>query len=298
MEVQSAAELFGWCTTRPIAMSARPGWSSFNPSIAYSPTEGYKCIVRSSNYVITRGQYEYPGYIDTRNWVAHLDDDLRVTGMQEIDQSAVRGPMLYGDVRNMEDARLIWHDDGYWQVSGTLREHRADGVCRIAVDRLEDWRSVEREIMPSRAPELVHEKNWMPMQDGRFIYKASPLAIYDPADGILYEDGRIPYRLLDPTTDLRGGSQAIRMLDGWLALVHEVHYDRGERQYVNRFVRRHRGALSTTPPFYFERPTIEFAAGLTMWDGRLVASFGLEDRLAMLAVVPLDPVLRLTASAY
>jgi predicted GH43/DUF377 family glycosyl hydrolase len=280
-------------------MSARPGWSSFNPSIAYSPVEGYKCIVRSSNYVITRGQYEYPGYIDTRNWVAHLDEDLRVTGMDEINQDAVRGPVLYGDVQHMEDARLIWHDDGYWQISGTLREHREDGVCRIAVDRLEGWRSVEREIMPSPHPTaLVHEKNWMPMSDGRFVYKASPLAIYDPANGVLTEDGRVPYRLLDPTTDLRGGSQAIRILDGWLALVHEVRYDQGERQYLNRFIRRSGGALAVSPAFYFARPTIEFAAGLTLWDGQLVASFGLEDRLAMLAEIPLDPVLRVTAQAY
>lgn len=298
MDVLSAAQLFGSCTAWPIAMSAKPGWSSFNPSIAYSPVEGYKCIVRSSNYVITRGQYEYPGHIDTRNWVAHLDDNLRVTGMEEIDQSAVQGPVLYGDVLGMEDARLIWHDDGYWQISGTLREHREDGVCRIAVDRLDNWRSIERDILPSRAEQLVHEKNWMPMQDGRFVYKASPLAIYAPASGLLIEDGRIPYRILDPTADLRGGSQAIKILDGWLALVHEVRYDRGERQYLNRFVRMHRGQLSKTPLFYFERPTIEFAAGLTMWDGRLVASFGLEDRMAMLAVVPLDPVLRLTTQPY
>jgi predicted GH43/DUF377 family glycosyl hydrolase len=266
-------------------MSAKVGWSSFNPSIAYSPVEGYKCIVRSSNYVITRGQYEYPGYIDTRNWVAHLDDDLRVTGMEEIDQEAVRGSVLYPDVRHMEDARLIWHDDGYWQVSGTVREHRKDGVCRIAVDRLDNWRSVERSILPSPALDLRHEKNWMPMEDGRFIYQASPLTIADAQGGTT--------EIADPScfsSRMRGGSQAIRMSEGWLALIHEVYHHETGRQYLNRFIYAGDSGsfFSASPLFYFERPTIEFAAGLAVHGDHLVASFGLEDRLAMLGWIPLD----------
>ena len=38
-------------------------WSAFNPSIAYSPTEGYALTIRSSNYVI----YLDTGYLEVTN---------------------------------------------------------------------------------------------------------------------------------------------------------------------------------------------------------------------------------------
>lgn len=289
MTTPSAAELFGSSVNRPLVMSAKPGWSAFNPSIAYSPVEGYKCIVRSSNYVITRGQYEYPGYIDTRNWIANLDDDLRIVGMQEINQEPVRGDVLYRDVLHMEDARLIWHDGGYWQVSGTLREARSDGVCRIAVDRLEDWQSVERRLLPSPAFDLRHEKNWMPISDGRFVYDAATSQVVD-------EKGQYSPQMSIQAIgwDLRGGSQVVALPWGeHLAVVHEVQHHPGGRQYLNRFVLFDADMVlrQVSHLFYFERPTIEFAAGMTLWNDQVVVSYGLDDRLAMLSTVPLYGVM-------
>ena len=85
------------------------------------------------------------------------------------------------------------------------------------------------------------------------------------------------------------------MPGGYLFVVHEAHDELGERSYTHRLVVMTRefrpGGLSE--PFSFTHDGIEFCAGAARAAGDLVLSFGLNDRVAALAVAPLDQLLSL-----
>jgi len=85
---------------------------------------------------------------------------------------------------------------------------------------------------------------------------------------------------------LRGGSQAVRMDDGWLVVVHDVAFPGSNRMYLHRFVMfdDKLRLVSMTDPFYFEKLGIEFCAGLARVGDKLVASYAVNDGSARLGV--------------
>ena len=279
--MQSVLEAYPGSYCRELVSTATPGWSVFNPSIAKGP-EGYRCIVRSSNFVLRNGEYlvnDPENIVRTVNYLADLDDNLNLINMEPIDDSWVDPPVHYTLVRNMEDARLFWHDNSWW-VSGTSRQHRSDGVPKIAVDKLRDYTAIERQIL--KDDDDVCEKNWMPIADtGQWVYSVSP--------SIIMHDGG--FLSTDPSSDLpsnlRGSSQLVPWKDGYLGVTHEVTWE-PTRYYWHRFVYfDSRGfAVSATEPFYFLSPGIEFANGITLWNDKVIVSFGHADERALLAVIP------------
>ena len=129
----------------------------------------------------------------------------------------------------------------------------------------------------------------MPLSDGRFVYDAATGQV---VDGKGQYSPQVTH--LAHGWDMRGGSQVVELPSGdHLAIVHEVNHGPEGRQYLNRFVLfgPDLDLLEVSPLFYFERPTIEFAAGMVLWHDQVVVSYGLDDRLAMLSTVPLEGVL-------
>lgn len=297
-------ELFPQASYREWINSAAPRWSSFNPSIAFSPEEGYKGIIRSSNY-----QMDYDGYyhmtngegiIRTRNHLATLDGNLNIVDMDLIDEGGRPpngytgqwggwGPIEFPLVRGMEDARLHWAE-GSWWVYGTLREHRYDGNCEIACARLEGNKLVDQFVMKNPEPGRT-QKNWTVLSGtGQFIYTVNPPStIFNGADvTTMYP--------IDPEflpTDTRGSSQAIPCGDGWISVTHEVDWSTGRRRYYHRFVRYDQFGFATrwTRPFSIVKPTIEFVAGLVEHQEDYVISLGYEDSRCFLARIPQEEVL-------
>ena len=77
--------------------------------------------------------------------------------------------------------------------------------------------------------------------------------------------------------------------DGWLAVIHEASGVDSERRYQHRLISLDTdGRLSgVSRPFYFNKPGVEFAAGLA-WlvpGERLVVSYGVEDRESWLGAL-------------
>lgn len=143
----------------------------------------------------------------------------------------------------------------------------------------------------------------MPIQDDvsdgggprtAFVYAVSPDGGRRPAIFDVTE-GRADPRGVDffGHGRLRGGSQLVRVSDGWLCVVHDVTWHGGgARVYLHRFVLLSTDLeiVSMTDPFYFRRLGIEFCAGLACDGDRLVASFSVEDRQACLGVFSLARV--------
>jgi hypothetical protein len=201
------------------------------------------------------------------------------------------GPPLTGyPVRGLEDGRLFCCRGRTW-VTATVRDRNPDGICEIALARLDDGGDVGS-LAVLRGPwSDRHQKNWVPLvrdDELLLVHGADPTRILscDVDRGVARELASTqPPVALD---HLRGGSQALRVAGGWLYMAHEaVVFDEAHRVYLHRFVllddALRLSALSE--PFYFTRRTVEFCAGLARDPDRgvLVASFGVDDRRACLA---------------
>ena len=284
-------ELFPGAAVREWITSAKEGWVAMNPSIAFSPVEGYRAILRTVNYRMnSEGQYlmPYDGVIRTRNLFATLDGSLNIADVDYIDEAGGWGPVEYPLVRGLEDARLAW-DDGRWSVYGTLRERFYSGICRIAEADLDGYRMVNHR-MPETPDRERNEKNWMRLGSD-YIYTCNPPACW--RRGPQYIDTDHELVLPPETEDFRGSSQAIRWSHGWLAVIHTVDWSTGYRQYFHRFCAFDDDGYLTgyTAPFWFHgEPGIEFAAGLVDWKDSYAVSFGHRDEQCMLATIPKEEV--------
>jgi hypothetical protein len=291
-------------TIRPIDIAVRDGWSCFNPSVATGPNGDLRVIVRTANYTLTRQLlytiHDETGVIRTTNLLLDLSPDLEIERVQEIDDQNLRlDPPLF-PVAGFEDCRLFAHH-GSWWFSGTVRDHNQDGICQIALIRLEATTPVELRFL-SDAVSRRHEKNWMPAPGGgaglRFVYSCYPTVIlrYDDAAGIVTPEIIQPAPLV--ARRFSGGSQVIPVDGGGLCLVHEaVNFEDGGRVYTHRWVWFDADwrLARLSPPFFLHERGVEFAAGLAQREDDLIISYGIWDREAWLATVPLREVMPLLA---
>ncbi len=275
---------------------AAPGWSLFNPTVI-SHAGRLLAIVRSSNYRIDEaGRYVIPpedgDRIRTVNLLVDLDADLRPSNRREItlpDYERSGYP-----VEGFEDCRLRATPTGL-AVSATVRDAAGwDGRCRIATADLDPATGALSKMRILEWEGLGHhEKNWAPIE-GRagwlYASRHGGHTVSVQADAGLpgvYEvlrHGAAP-RLAD---GFRGGSQLVRVRDGWLTVVHEVAVmESGRRAYEHRFLWFDDSLTLArwSPLFAFREPrAIEFASGLARHgDGRLVVTFGVRDAEAWTA---------------
>jgi len=94
---------------------------------------------------------------------------------------------------------------------------------------------------------------------------------------------------------LRGGSQGVRVDDGWVFLVHERRLSTSRHLYVHQLLKIDDSftPVGLSAPFVLQRYGIEFVAGMAAWGEDLLLSFGVQDRTAWLAAVPRDRFLEL-----
>jgi glycosyltransferase involved in cell wall biosynthesis len=295
-----ADEEFGGCDVRPLEIPLEAPWFPLNPSI-WIEGERRLAIVRSVNYAVDDFRYtvlDGTGLFRTRNWLATLDAEFRVTSAREI-RDLARGPARHpSHWDGFEDCRLF-SLGGRLHASATVLDRSPDPRAEIALLELDDAGDVTSvEVQRSVRPD-VHQKNWVPLVRGGellFVYKTDPTVLlgYDPESrqARVRQVGRPPLRL----EALRGGSQAIRVPGGWLYVAHEVVFgEPPRRKYLHRFVLLDEGlrVAAVTDPFTFLGRDIELCAGLARdgESGRLVASFGVDDARACVALLDEKAVL-------
>lgn len=282
-------------------------WSAFNPSISYSPEEGYVILIRSSNYFFSPETGDTIATIGSRvknrMWMANLDSDWKIIEetMREINFSKA------GDfLRGPEDGRLYWRD-GSWYILAAMREPRVtDDVPRLGTFKINGTKAKLIKLHTEGNLQPV-EKNWMPTHEQNelfdFIYSAS--SVYKSEVGKIYRR--------DPSSDagntIRGGSQLWDIGDKYLAIIHESlvenHYKYSARHfgYRNKTIRvyLHRFAtydktgklIELSDPFSFEGNSIEFAAGLVLSGDDVIVSYGYKDVAAYIGKIKLDAVIKM-----
>jgi predicted GH43/DUF377 family glycosyl hydrolase/glycosyltransferase involved in cell wall biosynthesis len=278
-----------------LKLRVKPAWPYFNPSIA-SDAGGYRMIVRSANYQIERGVLHREGIVHNINYLVRLDGQLAVTGTEAlVDRS--KGPPRYGArIRGYEDCRLI-EVGGRWYATATVCDATPFGRPEMVLLHLEGSQIVAVQPLEGPFPGR-HEKNWMPfVVDGSLhvLYTCGPTIVMrcDTSAGgvqIVKKSGTS-----ELATKFRGGSQGVRVNDGYLFVVHEVDHSERLIRYLHRFVLLGDDLVLTaiSTPFTFTADRIEFCAGMALTEGELILSFGVSDAATGLATVPLDEALAL-----
>jgi len=272
---------------------AHPGWSLFNPTLL---THGgdLLAIVRSSNYAIRDGRYVIPPAdgqtIRTENLLIRFGADSQPVSCRRL---AWDYPKTDYPVDGLEDCRLRSTATGVG-ISATIRNASPfDGRCRIAVGDVDLTAAAVTNLkVLDGLNAQTHEKNWMPIEGrGGWLYAChhGGHVVTVDADPDLAGGWQLVQRAEAPpiASQFRGGSQLIPWRGGYLCLVHEVAHVNGQRTYEHRFVwfDEQLRISRLSQPFWFQARQIEFAAGLASLDGRLVASFGVQDAEAWLMTI-------------
>ena len=267
---------------------------SMNPTIARRSDSGFVSLVRQVNYCYVNGEYintDNSGLIRTTYNLVRLNDDLEIISSALLDDSAIRVGDPKFPVHGIEDLRICQRGER-WFASGTVREHRADGVCQMMLTEIIDIDSdlpklVNGILLPTMSPNR-HEKNWMPIEgeEHAWVWGVDPTVVLrlDQATESL-----VPSRSAKGNLQLRGSSQVIQFSGGWIAVVHEVvpsTTNRFQRSYQHRFVRWNIDFSSSeiSEPFHLahDETGLEFCAGLALSTrpNHLVMSYGVGDRSA------------------
>ena len=203
-------------------------------------------------------------------------------------------------VQGWEDLRLI-EVRGRWLAVANARDVNAEGRGEVALLELDGPRIAAVCVLSGPDPSR-HEKNWMPfVRDGRLhlVYSCGPTVVYecDAASGALQEVARNDAPAA--ARELRGGSQGIRVPDGWLFAVHEAFDGPAGRSYVQRLVLLDDDLRLShlSPCFRFDGEPIELCHGLALAEDRLVFAYGVGDRSARLAVCSLAEALAMLEPA-
>lgn len=290
---------------RRFADELDPRFSAFNPSVAYSPVDGYVVLMRSSNYFFDPNNGDTIATVGTkvknRMWMANLSSDWQIIEetMKELDFSGCGNFM-----RGPEDGRLYWRD-GSWEILSVMKEpYITNNVPRLGTFKLDGNKAKLIKIHDEGDLQAV-EKNWMP------TYEKNPLFDYVYSSTDVYVTGLGKKRLRKPTIDagnnIRGGSCLWDLGDyGYIAIVHEVdpfrqlvysqrsfsYRSKLFRRYYHRFARydRHGKLIGLSDRFRFNGVRIEFAAGLVVSGNDVIVSYGYKDVASYLGKIPLKTV--------
>jgi predicted GH43/DUF377 family glycosyl hydrolase len=265
-----------------------------NPTIARRNDSGFVSLVRQVNYCYENGVYvrlDGSDVIRTSYNVVRLNDDLEIISSALLDDSAIRMSDPKFPVHGIEDLRIFRRGEK-WFASGTVREHRFDGLCQIMLAEIVDIDSerpalVNGVLLPTMSPKK-HEKNWMPIEgeEHAWVWGVDPTVVLrlDQATQSL-----VPSRSAKGNLQLRGSSQVIQFSGGWIAVVHEVvpsTTNRFQRSYQHRFVRWNDDFTDSkiSEAFHLanDKNGLEFCAGLapSVRPNHLVMSYGVGDRSA------------------
>jgi tetratricopeptide (TPR) repeat protein/predicted GH43/DUF377 family glycosyl hydrolase len=271
-------------------------WSCFNPTIA-ADDEGFRLIVRTANYRIIGGRYEFSTeepVVRTINYLVRLDEALQIVASAPL-VPAAQAPATYAArVQGFEDCRLL-RVGRDWVATATVRDHNPVERAEMALLTLNEETIDQITLLKGPSP-LRHEKNWMPfsVDGGLFVlYSCDPTIVLgvDRSTGAPRTVASAPGPA--GADRFRGGSQGIWLSEGRLFVVHEVDEAAGRRVYHHRFVRLDADHTITgiSPVFQLVGDDIEFCAGLARRGDQLLLTFGVGDRTAVLVVVSADEVL-------
>jgi predicted GH43/DUF377 family glycosyl hydrolase len=242
----------------------------------------------------------------THNILCELDSNFNIVTNSIVDTTQLDVKPLWEFI-GLEDARLVYWENKLF-LSGVRRDTTTNGQGRMELSEIimenDKPKEISRQRMPAPGPDSSYcEKNWMPVADRPYTFvkwtNPTEVARYNPVDKTTSTIVLTKYQNLN-TRDLRGGSQVIPYENHYLAVLHEVDLYRSEAGRKNATY-RHRFALwdkdfnllRVSPLFDFMGGKIEFACGMTEYNGQILITFGFQDNIAYLVIVNKNTINRL-----
>ncbi len=244
-------------------------------------------------------------YLETTNYLCHLDDELNQIDYHKIDTTKYDKKPLW-DFIGQEDIRIFRWDDKFY-TCGVRRDIDDIGtgrmeLCEVISDEL-GFKEVTRDRIEVPEDGVYLEKNWMPVLDMpyHFIRHADPLELVkvdyknNNCKPVIKRDWeeKISVKKLQGC-DLRGGSQVIPFGDYRLCITHECFFpwhhvgNKKDAHYYHRFLFYDKdwNIAKVSKRFKFMDAMIEFNCGLAEKGDNLIITFGYQDNAAYVLSMP------------
>jgi hypothetical protein len=213
----------------------------------------------------------------------------------------------------LEDGRLFSWDDRLFLCGVRRDAYDENGKGRMEMCEVEFidglWQEIGRHPIPAPGDNGSYcEKNWMPVIDmpWHFVKWCNPTQVvkYDDVTRTTETAHLDESKTYQFQRDLRGGTQVVPIGDGrHLCLTHEVdllkdHFHRKDGHYNHRVIvwDENWEIVHHTKDFHFMGtqvdPTtgyeynIEFATGMTFFEGNVLISFGYQDNGTFILSMP------------
>ena len=261
----------------------------FNPSVVAYRGE-FVFMSRSSSLRKIRDNFSYYASSphDTINVIHRLDKRLDLVSHTVLDDSLLRSSCASAQY-GLEDSRLFAWGEKLWAIGAGVSPGPGGGLCvtQILV-RIDDCKIVEFFELPS--PNGMPEKNWIPyVKDDRlfFVYSFSPMIVYEFNDGRIHLQFSLKQNDAE-TFSIRGGTPFVPWRGGLIGVVHTAPALLDKYYYQHMFVAldSNLNVLDVGEPWFIQKRGIEFACGLTEFNGNLLLSYGVSDRASAYCVLP------------
>ena len=191
-------------------------------------------------------------------------------------------PLRDAEVVGLEDVRL--YDDAF---TATQKQWTPEGS-----DNLRVVGTLGGPFAVIKSPDRKCEKNWLPLPDGRLIYKWKPLVVAGTKDNelVVHEehDSTPPWWVY-----MRGSTPPFRVAGRWIAVAHIVA-PAAPRQYFSVLVELEEPAwkpVACSLPFYFLDIGVEYCLSAQAFEGDIHFFVSKNDRETYVVVASADSVL-------
>ena len=243
-------------------------------------------------------------YLETTNYLCHLDDELNQTDYHKIDTTKYDKKPLW-DFIGQEDVRIFRWDNKFY-TCGVRRDIDTIGTGRMemceVINNDDSFKEITRDRIEVPEKDTYLEKNWMPVLDMpyHFVRHADPIELVKVdcknknCKVIIKKSKNQKIANKLDNCDLRGGSQVIPFGEYRLCITHEVFFpwhpvgNGKDAHYYHRFLFYDKdwNIVKISKRFKFMDAMIEFNCGLAEKDDNLIITFGYQDNAAYVLSMP------------
>ena len=248
----------------------------------------------------------------THNVLCELDSNMQMLNAGRIKMNLDTGAPTW-NFHGLEDGRLFSWDDRLFLCGVRRDAYDENGKGRMEMCEVEFidglWQEIGRHPIPAPGDNGSYcEKNWMPVVDmpWHFVKWCNPTQVvkYDDVTRTTETAHLDESKTYQFQRDLRGGTQVVPIGEGrHLCLTHEVdllkdYFHRKDGHYNHRVIvwDENWEIVHHTKDFHFMGtqvdPTtgyeynIEFATGMTFFNGNVLISFGYQDNGTFILSMP------------
>jgi hypothetical protein len=265
-------------------------------SVLKMPNSQYMLNIRYVNYRIQQdgsyimavnNQLSRTNPVKTRNFKLMTDANFNALGpLEEMTIEFPKKNETY--IQGLEDMRL-YKNNNYIKWIGTSMEFSDDGKIRqIYGDYSISDNKLRLGISLKSPTNSDCEKNWIPLNNNKFIYKWYPYTVGNfSSNEFITEFIQTTPRFFE---HMRGSSNVVEYNNTLYTITHVVIYSQ-PRKYYHNLVKLNKTTYKIeqyTMPFYFKNNHIEYCLGIEIKDGILYAFVSQNDRDPIIVEIKMD----------